>query len=345
MGMKQRVAVLGAGSWGTALAIVLADNGHDVLMWARREDQVNEMNGHQTNEKYLSGVTLPKQLKASTHMGEVLAHGEALLISVPTSGMREAVREIVAFNKTIPYVIHASKGIEPDTLLRVSELMKDEGIEKVTDSIVCLSGPSHAEEVARRQPTTVTVSSDDVHATKRAQDLFINQNFRVYTNEDLTGVELGGSLKNVIALAVGLAEGLGFGDNAKAAIMTRGLAEITRLGTRLGADPLTFAGLSGLGDLIATCTSKHSRNWRAGFQLGQGKPLQTVLDDMGMVVEGVKTTRAMHQLAASHEIEVPITTALYDVIFNGEHPESASEQLMGRLKKHESEDFFKHLKE
>ncbi|MBM7633543.1 NAD(P)H-dependent glycerol-3-phosphate dehydrogenase [Geomicrobium sediminis] len=338
--MSQNVTVLGAGSWGTALAMVLADNGHRVKLWARRNEQVDEINHKHTNNKYLPSVTLPKNLEATTSFEEAIEHGDALLISVPTSAMRETVASLVNINKSFPYVIHASKGIEPDSLLRVSEVMLDAGIDQVTNGIVCLSGPSHAEEVAKRQPTTVTVSSETYDDAKAAQDLFNNQHFRVYTNEDMVGVEFGGSLKNVIALAVGLAEGLGFGDNAKSAIMTRGLAEITRLGTHLGAKPLTFSGLSGLGDLIATCTSKHSRNWRAGYQLGRGKALETVLHEMGMVVEGVKTTRAMQQLADREGIEVPITSALYDVVFNHQQPESASEQLMGRLKKNEQEDFY-----
>ncbi|QQK79851.1 NAD(P)H-dependent glycerol-3-phosphate dehydrogenase [Salicibibacter cibi] len=336
MGAK-KVAVLGAGSWGTALAIVLADNGHDVTIWARRYSQAKEMNEHKTNEQYLSDVTLPENITVTTDVKEAVKERDAVIISVPTSGIREMTRQLLEANRKIPLVVHATKGIEPDTLLRVSEMMEEEGIHKLSSNLAVLSGPSHAEEVARRQPTTVTVSSQVMNAAKMSQDLFMNTQFRVYTSQDMVGVELGGALKNVMALGVGLAEGLGYGDNAKAAIMTRGIAEMTRLGTKLGADPLTFAGLSGLGDLIVTCTSKYSRNWRAGYRLGRGVSLDQVLEEMGMVVEGVKTTQAVSQLAKKEGVEVPITTAIYDCLFNGQSPVRAGQLLMDRDPKKETE--------
>ncbi|MBB6449023.1 glycerol-3-phosphate dehydrogenase (NAD(P)+) [Geomicrobium halophilum] len=334
---RKKLAVLGAGSWGTALSIVLADNGHDVTIWARREAQAREMNEEKTNEHYLSDIRLPDNITVTNRLHQAVEGCDALLISVPTSSIRETVQLLAQSDVHIPLVIHATKGIEPDTLLRISEMMEEENVYNFTSDVVALSGPSHAEEVARRQPTTVTVSSLSREACDRAQVLFMNEKFRVYTSQDIVGVELGGSLKNVMALGVGLTEGLGYGDNARAAIMTRGLAEMTRLGTKLGADPLTFAGLSGLGDLIVTCTSEHSRNWRAGYQLGQGIPLTEVLEQMGMVVEGVKTTQAVAQLAKKEGIEVPITMAIYDVLFNGQSPLQAAEYLMGRVRKHEAE--------
>ncbi|SDI29204.1 NAD(P)H-dependent glycerol-3-phosphate dehydrogenase [Natribacillus halophilus] len=336
MGSK-KIAMLGAGSWGTALAMVLADNGHDVTMWTRRAAKAREMNERKSNEQYLKDITLPDRIHVTTDFNEALADCDAVIISVPTSGIRETTRQLIRAEVSIPLVVHATKGIEPDTLLRVSEMMAEEGLYALTANVVVLSGPSHAEEVAKRQPTTVTVSSERSEAADSAQNLFMNPNFRVYTSRDMVGVELGGALKNVMALGVGLAAGLGYGDNARAAIMTRGIAEMTRLGTKVGADPLTFAGLSGLGDLIVTCTSQHSRNWRAGYQLGEGAPLDQVLDQMGMVVEGVKTTRAVSQLAEREGIEVPITTAIYDVLFNDQSPVQAGKQLMDRVPKHETE--------
>ena len=235
-------------------------------------------------------------------------------------------------------IVHVSKGIEPDSLLRISEIIEEEMPAELIQSIVVLSGPSHAEEVSLRQPTTVTVSSKQMNEAERIQDLFINHNFRVYTNPDIIGVEIGGALKNIIALAAGITDGLGYGDNAKAALMTRGLAEISRLGTKMGASPLTFSGLTGIGDLIVTCTSVHSRNWRAGNMLGKGKNLQEVLDNMGMVVEGVRTTKAAYQLAHKYNVTMPITNALYNVLFNNINTKDAVDALMARGKTHEMED-------
>jgi glycerol-3-phosphate dehydrogenase (NAD(P)+) len=242
-------------------------------------------------------------------------------------------------------IAHVSKGIEPDSLLRISELIKEEMPRELLKAVVVLSGPSHAEEVSRRHPTTVTVSSEDMSAAEEIQDLFINHNFRVYTNPDVIGVEIGGALKNIIALAAGITDGLGYGDNAKAALITRGLAEIARLGTKMGANPLTFSGLAGIGDLIVTCTSVHSRNWRAGNLLGKGNNLEEVLDNMGMVVEGVRTTKAAYQLAQKYNVSMPITYALYDVLFNGKNAKDAVDVLMARGKTHEMEDLVNILEE
>lgn len=332
------IAVIGAGSWGTALALVLADNGHDIRIWGRNKAQIDEINNKHTNTRYLPDIQLPKQIAGYTDINEAVDQVDTILLVVPTKAMRDVLHLIKEKLKKNVMIVHASKGIEPDSLKRISEVIEEEVPSEKRGPIVALSGPSHAEEVSLRQPTTVTVSSLDHGAAQLTQDLFMNQNFRVYTNDDLIGVEIGGALKNIIALGAGLTSGLGYGDNAKAALMTRGLAEISRLGIALGANPLTFAGLSGLGDLIVTCTSVHSRNWRAGNLLGQGKSVEEVLDQMGMVVEGIRTTKAAYQLADREQVEMPITNVLYDVLFNGKEPKQALEELMGRVKTHEVED-------
>lgn len=342
---KAAVAVVGAGSWGTALAMVLADNSHEVRLWSHKEDQVKEINECHTNEKYLPGIVLPELIVGYASLRDALLGVDTVILAVPTKAIREVlgkVREVLSRPITIA---HVSKGIEPDTLLRISEMIKEEMPNDLLQEVVVLSGPSHAEEVSLRHPTTVTVSSENMAAAEKIQDLFINHNFRVYTNSDVIGVEIGGALKNIIALAAGITDGLGYGDNAKAALMTRGLAEIARLGTKMGANPLTFSGLTGIGDLIVTCTSVHSRNWRAGNLLGKGKTLDEVLDNMGMVVEGVRTTKAAHQLAKKYEVKMPITAALYDVLFNGKNAKDAVDVLMARGKTHEMEDLVNVLDE
>ncbi|MBB5172905.1 NAD(P)H-dependent glycerol-3-phosphate dehydrogenase [Texcoconibacillus texcoconensis] len=338
--MKQRpVAVLGSGSWGTALSVVLADNGHDVRLWGRSQDVVDDINLNRKNEKYLNEeIEIPEKVHASTDLSEVVTGVDTVIFVVPTKAVRPVCQEISQYIQSPVTFVHASKGVEPGSSLRISEMMAEELPQNIVEAIVALSGPSHAEEVSLRQPTTVTSSSNDQEAAKRVQDLFMNASFRVYTNSDMIGVELGGALKNIIALASGLTNGLGYGDNAKAALMTRGLAEISRLGTKMGANPLTFAGLSGLGDLIVTCTSVHSRNWRAGQLIGQGMSVDDVLEEMGMVVEGIRTTKAAKQLADQEKVEMPITSELYDVLFHDKTPEDAVQQLMVRVKKQEVEE-------
>ncbi|WP_270179067.1 NAD(P)H-dependent glycerol-3-phosphate dehydrogenase [Alkalihalobacillus sp. CinArs1] len=332
------ISVIGAGSWGTALAIVLADNNHNVKMWARREDLATEINENHTNEKYLPGITLPASLHATTSLADCVEGAEAILLVTPTKALRDVLPELKGLIADPVSIIHASKGIEPGSLMRISQVIEEEIPENLRKSVVVLSGPSHAEEVSLRHPTTVTVSSKDIKEAEYAQDLFINSNFRVYTNDDIIGVELGGALKNIIALGAGLSDGLGYGDNAKAALITRGLAEIARLGASMGANPLTFMGLTGIGDLVVTCTSAHSRNWRAGNLLGKGNSLDEVLENMGMVVEGVRTTKAAYHLAKEQQVEMPITSVLYEVLFNNIEPKDGVDQLMGRLRTHETED-------
>lgn len=337
-GDMEKVAVLGAGSWGTALSIVLADNQHDVRLWTHRQEQAEEINKLHKNERYLKGVELPEQIRAYHDLEAALKDVTAVVFVVPTKAIREVCQLVKQHLKHRVMVIHATKGIEPDSLKRVSEMIEEELPENLYEDIVVLSGPSHAEEVSLRQPTTVTVSSTNINEAEKAQDLFINENFRVYTNPDIVGVELGGALKNIIALGAGISDGLGYGDNAKAALITRGLAEIARLGSSMASNPLTFAGLTGVGDLIVTCTSVHSRNWRAGNLLGKGYPLEDVLEQMGMVVEGVRTTKAAYQLSAKQSVEMPITAGIHRILFNQEHPKDVVDQLMTRGRRHEMED-------
>ncbi|WP_087971542.1 NAD(P)H-dependent glycerol-3-phosphate dehydrogenase [Oceanobacillus rekensis] len=338
------IAVLGAGSWGTALSIVLADNGYDVRLWTHRQEQAEIINRTHKNEKYLN-VTIPEQITAYYELDKAVKDVNAIIIVVPTKAIREVCQQLnnKLTNKMI--IIHATKGIEPVSLKRVSEMISEEMTDYAYEDIVVLSGPSHAEEVALRHPTTVTVSSINLDNAKIAQDLFSSDTFRVYTSPDILGIELGGALKNIIALGAGISDGLGYGDNAKAALITRGLAEIARLGTSLGANPLSFLGLSGVGDLIVTCTSVHSRNWRAGNLLGKGKKLDDVLEEMGMVVEGVRTVQAAYQFAIEQDVEMPITTGIHQILFEGKNPREVVDQLMNRDKREEMDDIASLLNE
>lgn len=336
--MSGKTAVLGAGSWGTALATVLAENGCTVALWSRNSAYVNQMARTRRNPKYLPNAELASNITPTDDLAEAVAGADAVLFAVPSHAVRDVAREVSGKLHGDQLIIHATKGFELSSLKRISQVLSEELPTHAEEQVVILSGPSHAEEVVQQQPTTVVVSSKDIKRAAQAQDLLINAYFRVYTNPDFIGVEVGGSLKNIIALGAGMSDGLGFGDNAKAALLTRGLAEMTRLGKAMGAEPITFAGMAGIGDLVVTCTSKHSRNWRAGYLLGQGNPLEDVLDQMGMVVEGVKTTRAAHALSTQYKVEMPITNELYEVLFSGKHPKAAVEDLMGRGRTHEMED-------
>ncbi|WP_153732209.1 NAD(P)H-dependent glycerol-3-phosphate dehydrogenase [Sporosarcina obsidiansis] len=336
----EKVTIVGAGSWGTALGFVLAENGHDSLVWTRRAEQVEEINTQHTNNQYLPDVILPENLTSTSVLAEAVQHANVIILAVPTVAMRETCKKIQNELKTPTLFVHVSKGIEPDSLKRISEIIEEEVDESLRTAIVVLSGPSHAEEVVLRHPTTVAVASCNMKEAERVQDLFMNNYFRVYTNTDVVGVELGGALKNVIALAAGISDGLGYGDNAKAALITRGLAEITRLGVQMGAEQETFSGLTGLGDLVVTCTSVHSRNWKAGNRLGKGQSLDKVTREMGMVIEGVRTTKAAYQLAEHFETTMPLTEALYSILFQEIPPKQAVDQLMSRGKKQEIDMFF-----
>ncbi|MGM9987517.1 MAG: NAD(P)H-dependent glycerol-3-phosphate dehydrogenase [Bacillaceae bacterium] len=340
----EKITVIGAGSWGTALSMVLADNGHNVRLWGKSTAQLNEINEHHQNTKYLPGVELPPSIVAFHDMKEALNGVSTVLFVIPTKAFRSVLPTVKEALQGPVTIVHASKGIEPETSKRISEIIEEELPSELIKDIVILSGPSHAEEVAQRQPTTITAASTKMEAAQFVQDMFMNNYFRVYTNPDVIGVELGGALKNIIALGAGMSDGLGYGDNAKAALMTRGLMEIIRLARALGANPLTFLGLTGMGDLIVTCTSVHSRNWRAGNMLGKGHSLQYVLDNMGMVVEGVRTTKAAYLLSQEKNVEMPITAALYGVLFEGKDPKQSVDALMSRLKRHEMESLIDYTK-
>ncbi|GKT02821.1 NAD(P)H-dependent glycerol-3-phosphate dehydrogenase [Furfurilactobacillus entadae] len=317
--MTTKIAVLGAGSWGSVLANLLTENGHQVSLWSHNEAQVAEMNDHHTNHAYMPNFNYEPALMVTADMATALADAEVVLFVVPTKAIREvsaaAAKILVATHQTVT-VVHAIKGLEQQTYKRVSEMLTEEIPAANRDAIVVLSGPSHAEDVAKKDITLITAASQNVDAAKKVQKLFMNPYFRVYTNTDVIGAEFGAALKNIIAIGAGALHGLGYGDNAKAALLTRGLAEISRLGQSFGANPLTFIGLSGVGDLIVTATSVNSRNWRAGNELGQGKSLQEVIDTMGMVIEGVATTKAAHELGRARHVEMPITDAIYDVLYN-----------------------------
>lgn len=333
--MGHKIAVLGAGSWGSALASVLFENGHTVSIWTRDETQKNEINKQHTNKKYLSQFSFPVEISASTDLHQVISGVEAILFVIPTKGMRKVARQVNDLLNHKVTIIHASKGLEEKTYKRISTILSEELDPEHVNGIVTLSGPSHAEEVIKKDLTTITAASETLMAAQITQELFINDYFRVYTNSDIVGVEIGAALKNIIAIGAGVIAGLGYGDNAKAGLVTRGLAEISRLGIELGADPLTFMGLSGVGDLIVTCTSPHSRNWRAGYQIGKGKEISTILSEMGMVVEGISTTKAAFELANEHGIEMPITEAIYNVVYNDSDVKYAILNLMQREGKSE----------
>lgn len=317
--MTKKIAVLGAGSWGSTLASVLIENGHDVTLYTNVVEQAAELNEKHTNEQYMPGFKYSEKLRATTDLEEALTDTDAILFVVPTKVTRlvaKQVKEVLAKLKQRPMVIHASKGLEIGTHKRISEIIHEELTDRYCSSIVVLSGPSHAEEVARHDITLITAASEEEKAAEQVQDMFTNNYLRIYTNNDVVGVETGAAFKNVIAIGAGILHGLGYGDDAKAALMTRGLAEVARLGMAYGASPLTFMGLSGVGDLIVTCTSVHSRNWRCGDQLGQGKPLDEVIEDMGMVIEGINTVKAAYDLSREEHIEMPITEAIYNVLYN-----------------------------
>ena len=329
----KKVTVIGSGSWGTALAVMLAKNGHEVVIWSRRQDAVDELLNDRKNERYLPGVVIPENIQATTDRKAAVAEAEIIILAVPSRAVAETVRDFSPYFKTWQILVNVAKGLEPGTLLRLSDVIHREAPQC---EVCVLSGPSHAEEVARGIPTTCLITCENEAAAKVVQEEFANPRFRLYTNTDMIGVEMGAALKNVMALAAGMSDGLGFGDNTKAAIMTRGMAEMKRLGLAMGGKPETFAGLSGIGDLIVTCTSMHSRNRRAGILLGQGKSLQETLDEVKMVVEGVNTVQAACALAERYHVSMPITQTIYQVLFEGKNVEDAVLELMTR--DHKSEE-------
>ena len=326
------IGITGAGSWGTALATVLAGKGQRVRIWDIDERHLRSMEEHRENVDYLPGVPLDDNIEITYTTEAALKDADVVLFSAPAQHFREALTSALEYIGNAAIVINVAKGIEQKSLKRMSEIAAEH---LDLDRYVVLSGPSHAEEVGRRLPTTVAAASYDLKAAEAVQDLFMTDRFRVYTTEDVVGVELGGALKNIIALGAGISDGMGFGDNAKAALMTRGLAEITRLGIKLGARPETFAGLTGTGDLIVTCTSMHSRNRRCGIMIGEGMSPEEATKKVGMVVEGMFTTEAAYELARRENVEMPITEAIYRAIKGEITAAEAVGLLMGRTRKHE----------
>lgn len=314
---KQKVAILGPGSWGTALSQVLNDNGHEVRLWGNIPAQIEEINTKHTNKHYFKDIVLDEKIKATLDLTEALADADAVLFVVPTKVTRLVAKQVAEALDHKVVVMHASKGLEPETHERLSTILEEEIPADLRSEIVVVSGPSHAEETIVRDITLITAASKDIETAKYVQSLFSNHYFRLYTNTDVVGVETAGALKNIIAVGAGALHGLGYGDNAKAAVITRGLAEITRLGVKLGADPLTYSGLSGVGDLIVTGTSIHSRNWRAGDALGRGEKLEDIERNMGMVIEGISTTKVAYEIAQELGVYMPITTAIYKSIYEG----------------------------
>ena len=334
---KQKIAVLGPGSWGTALAQVLNDNGHEVRIWGNLADQIDEINQQHTNQRYFKELVLDEKIRAYHDLEQALAGVDAVLFVVPTKVTRLVAQQVAACLDHKVKVMHASKGLEPDSHKRLSLILEEEIPAQLRSEIVVVSGPSHAEETIVRDITLITAASKDLETAKYVQNLFSNHYFRLYTNTDVVGVETAGALKNIIAVGAGALHGLGFGDNAKAAIITRGLAEITRLGVKLGANPLTYSGLSGVGDLIVTGTSVHSRNWRAGDALGRGEKLADIEANMGMVIEGISTTRAAYELAQELGVYMPITQAIYQVIYEDLDIKEAIHAIMNNEFKAENE--------
>ncbi|MDZ4746356.1 MAG: NAD(P)H-dependent glycerol-3-phosphate dehydrogenase [bacterium] len=320
-----RITVLGAGAWGTALAAIAAENRHDVTLWGREPHVVDEINSDHRNTLFLPNATLPAAVHATTVLEDTIG-SDLVVIAVPTQHIRSTLSTSDVLRGA--HVVSVAKGIEVGTHLRVSQIL--ESLRAGNTSFGVLSGPSHAEEVIARMPTTVVAASTLADVALLAQHVFSTDVFRVYTSDDVTGVEVCGALKNVIAIAAGIVDGLGMGDNTKAALITRGLAEISRLGVALGAQQQTFYGLAGLGDLIVTCASRHSRNRFVGDEIGKGRTLQDILMHMTAVAEGVPTTRAALELASTLGVELPITEKVAAILFDGEEPRSAIRNLMLR---------------
>ncbi len=329
------VTVLGAGGWGTALSLLLHDNGASVTLWAYKKEYADELSRVRENKVYLHGVPIPGEIKITNDLDTCIDEADAVVASIPSQYMREQLNRISGHDFRRKTFINTAKGIEALTLSTMSEVVGSVLKNCPRENYVILSGPSHAEEVSRRMPTAVVAASHHRKSAELAQKLFMNGYFRVYLNRDVKGVELCGSLKNVIALAAGMSDGAGFGDNTKAALMTRGMVEITRLGEALGAHHKTFSGLAGMGDLIVTCMSRYSRNRFVGEQVAAGRRLDEILAEIKMVAEGVPTAKAAHQLARKHGVEMPIMDQVDKVLFEGKDPQKAVFDLMKRPGKDE----------
>jgi len=329
-----KIAIIGSGSWGTALGNLLSLKGNDVYIWGRNTSHMDEINKINENKKYLPGIKLDKALKFSSDIAYVVKDSKVIVFAIASQGVRSVLEK---YSKVIndQMIVNVSKGIDVSSLKTMSQLFND-FLPK--NSFVALSGPSHAEEVSKNIPTTIVSASNKRKNAEFVQDLFTTDTLRVYTNPDVVGVEIGGALKNIIAIGAGISDGLGYGDNAKAALMTRGIQEIGRLGIQLGGREETFKGLTGIGDLIVTCTSMHSRNRRCGIMLGEGKSLEEAIDSIGMVVEGATTIKAAYKLSEVHNIYMPITKELYRVLYEGKDPLESVSKLMLKRQKHEFEE-------
>ncbi len=330
-----KIAVLGAGSWGTTLAVLLAEKGNPVHLWAHRKEFARELDRTRQNSRYLPGVTLPDNLHIEGDISQAVEGAGMIVAAVPSQALRETLSLLRGVSPEDTIIVNVAKGIELDSGKRLSEVILDVLPVIVPEKVAVLYGPSHAEEVSGQQPTTVVAASSSLETAEKVQEAFHTSSFRVYVNPDIVGVEVAGSVKNIIAIAAGISDGLGFGDNAKAAIITRGLAEMSRLAVSLGGDPMTVSGLSGIGDLVVTCLSRHSRNRYLGEQIGKGKHLEEVVGQMKMVAEGVPTTKAVVSLSRRLGVDMPITVAVYEMLFENKPAEEAILDLMTREPKKE----------
>lgn len=330
-----KIGVIGAGSWGTSLANLLAKKGYPVVLWAYEAALVDQMSKTHENDRYLSGIELSKNLSFSAEISDV-SNLDLLLLVSPSQVTRQVVKQaVVAGIRSDAIIVSASKGIENDTLLPMSDVLKEILPPELHDRMVFLSGPTFAREVALEQPSAAVAASENSNICNEVQEIFNTEYFRVYTNDDIIGTELGGALKNVIALAAGICDGLGYGYNTRAALITRGLAEMKKFGLAMGAKAETFSGLAGMGDLLLTCTGDLSRNRTVGIELGKGRSLDDILAEMSMVAEGVKTTLSTYQLALKLNVEVPIITEMHAILYQGKNPRQAVVELMQRELKSE----------
>ncbi len=330
-----KISVVGAGSWGTTIAKHLAEKGFDIIIWVRKEDVRESILKDRENHLYLPKIKLPENIYPTGLLQEALMGRDLIIFSVPSQYVREVLKEGRRFIGEDSLIINTAKGIELGTLNLMNQVFEDVLSQGIRERYASLSGPSFALEVSKHKPTAVSIASRNLAVAKVGQRVFSNEYFRAYVTEDVVGVEIGGSLKNVIAIAAGIADGLGLGHNSKSALITRGLAEITRLGVRMGASPMTFLGLSGVGDLVLTCTGELSRNREVGLKIGKGQRLEDVLSNMRMVAEGVKTSLAVKELACRFGVDVPIAEQVCLVLYNGKAPEDAIFELMTRQLKHE----------
>ena len=332
----RKISIVGAGSFGTALAAVLGNKGEQVVIFARDEQVVAGINDHGINPEYLSDIRLPETIKASNQLSEVIPGSDIILFATPSHAMREVSGNVKEYLSGNEIIVSVAKGIEQDTLLLPSQILADvlDGV-ILEDNIGVLTGPSHAEEIALEKPTTVVATAYSKRVARIIQETFITPMFRVYFNHDILGAEIGGALKNIMAIAAGIVDGADLGDNAKAALITRGLHEMKRMGATLGASQDTFSGLTGMGDLIVTCTSRHSRNRFVGYHIGKGKTLSEITDSMNMIAEGVITTKSVNQWSEKNSVDMPITSAVHSVLFENMNPTTALYTLMTRNAKDE----------